>query len=54
MSEDADGPAAEFAAAAHAQSALVAASADEPGDQAFVDALPWDSAEADSFLGLDG
>lgn len=47
MSEHTDEPAAEFAAAAHAQSALVAASGHEVDDQAFIDALSWYFAATD-------
>ncbi|MEJ7741279.1 MAG: antitoxin MazE-like protein [Nocardioidaceae bacterium] len=36
-----------FAAEAHRQSALAAASADEPEDQAFVDAISWFGDEGD-------
>ena len=48
MSEPSPDKPTEFAAAAHAQSALVAASEHEPDDQAFIDALSWDPAETDS------
>lgn len=48
MSEPSPEKSPEFAAAAHAQSALVAASEHEAEDQAFVDALSCDVEEADS------
>lgn len=48
MSEPGPGGPAEFAAAAHAQSALVAASKHEVDDQAVVDALSCDAEEAGS------
>lgn len=48
MSEPSPEASTEFAAAAHAQSALVAASKHEVDDQAFVDALSWDVEEMDS------
>jgi hypothetical protein len=38
-----------FAASAHAQSESVAAAEYEPEDQAFIDAVSWDKADAGDF-----